>query len=165
METNSILTQKSTKLSSTERTAHPKKILRPGKPGGVLPDAKVSRFPVETGGDAERTEKITGEPRAQCQKLSGTGSPPFTKPTEVYTETQASSIQTHALAGTLEAVRGLRDEYFQHNPNSRPSLLLAQMTFILQRIDHGIPSGREAFLAILRAARLPEPTPEAAEVT
>ena len=112
------------------------------------------------------------EAMAQCNGgspgglLPNGGNPPlFSEPTEVYTETHASSIQTRALAGTLEAVRVLRDEMLCEDEYSASSLLLAQLTFILERIEHGIPSGREAFLAVLRAAKLPKRVSKAAEVS
>ena len=157
MDATGILDQ-NLKLSSHEPTALPKTSLEPGKPGSVLPDAKVSRFPVETGGDAPANEVKTGEPLPD-----GGGSPNSHEPVEVYTQHTINTNQGCALADTLKAVRVLRDEWFRDNPNSRPGLLFAQLTFIFQRIERGIPSGREAFIAILRAAQLPESIPEAAE--
>ena len=108
----------------------------------------------EEGGGAERIDMNTGE-----SLPSGGGSPNSHEPMQVNTEARVNSIQECALADTLKAVRGLRDEYFQHNPNSRPSLLLAQTTFILERIQHGIPCGKEPFLAVLRVAGLVEEKP------
>ena len=112
------------------------------------------------GGAGQLTDMNTGRPLPD-----GGGLPNSRESMQVNTEARVSSIQECALSDTLKAVRGLRDEYFLNEADSRPGLLLAQVAFILERIEHGIPSGRETFLAVVRAARLPEPTTEAAEVT
>ena len=72
---------------------------------------------------------------------------------EVYTQHAINSIQERALSHTLKEVRGLRDECFLHDANSRPGLLLAQAALILERLARGIPSTQESFLNLLRAAR------------
>lgn len=74
-----------------------------------------------------------------------------------YLEVHVESMR--ALLGALTEVRSLRDEFFLDDANSRPGLLLAQMTLILERIQHGIPCGKEPFLAVLRAAGLVEEKP------
>ena len=61
-----------------------------------------------------------------------------------------------ALALTLAEVRELRDESLRDNPGSRAGLALAQISLVLERIQRGIPSGRESFRSLLRAARLTE---------
>lgn len=75
-------------------------------------------------------------------------------------ENQPQSIrpdqQGRALAETLEAVRGLRDTHLQEDSNSHAGLLLGQIGLVLQRFQHGIPSGRETFGSLLRAAGLSE---------
>ena len=89
METNAILTPDPTKLSSTTPRILPKNSLEPGKPGSVLPDARVSRSPVRTrGGDAAENEVKTGEPLPD-----GDGSPTSSAATEVYRLPPATSTQ------------------------------------------------------------------------
>ena len=72
-----------------------------------------------------------------------------------------------ALRGTLEAALGLRNERLREDPESREGLLLGQVTLILQRLQHNVPSGRENFTSLLRAAGLAEEKPvrERIEVT
>ena len=70
-----------------------------------------------------------------------------------------------ALIETLEELQGLREEMLHQDECKAAGLLLAQIGLILERVDHGIPSTRETFCSILRAAELTEPTPEAEEVT
>ncbi len=82
---------------------------------------------------------------------------------EGYPLPKNDSSQTHAMTQSLDELRGLRDRVLREDEHSQAGLLLAQLTLIFERIDCGIPSGREAFVAILRAAQLPEPTPEAVE--
>ena len=61
---------------------------------------------------------------------------------------------THGLTQTLGEVRELRDELLSGDERSRAGLVLAQITLILQRLQHDIPSDRENFRSLLRAAGL-----------
>ena len=161
METNAILNPTFTGLSSPEPTALPKNSLEPGKPGSGLPTQnfeslspnerrEVKHNDVDDANRAGLTQM--DQPRHKTESSSA-----------AYLEVHSESIR--ALLGTLTEVRSLRDEFFLDDENSRPGLLLAQVTLILERIERGIPSGREAFIAILRASQLPESVPEATEPT
>ena len=63
---------------------------------------------------------------------------------------------SQALGETLNEVCALRDEYFRDDMNSPAGLLLGQVCLVLDRIRHGIPSGRENFISLLRVAGLAE---------
>lgn len=156
MDAKSILTPDPTKLSSPRPTVPQKTFLRPSKPRSTLPDAELSESLVENGGDKQENEVATG---GACQ--SGYAPPHFLGTPRWYTRVETDS--TRALTQTLKEVRGLRDELLRQDERSTDALLLAQVGLVLERIQRDIPSGREAFLAVLRAARLPEPTPEAVE--
>ncbi len=74
-----------------------------------------------------------------------------------YTLWEIDSTPTDALTQTIGVLRVLRDERLHDNLNSRPGLLLAQVALILERLGCGIPSTRESFLNLLRAARQAKP--------
>jgi len=61
---------------------------------------------------------------------------------------------THGLTQTLGEVRELRDELLSGDERSRAGLVLAQITLILQRLQHDIPSGSESFQSLLRVTDL-----------
>ena len=86
-------------------------------------------------------------------------------PSQDYTLPEIDSTPTDALTQTLAELRELRDELLRQDERSTDGLLLAQVGLVLERIQRDIPSGREAFIAVLRAARLPKPVLEAAEPT
>ncbi len=146
--------------SSPSAAVLPKKFSQVVESESSLTNPEMLGYLVTEGGGITRTEMNTGG------LLPEGGSPPNSREsTQVNTEARDNSIQECALAATLKAVRGLRDEFFIDDANLRSGLLLAQTTLIFERIERGIPSGRDAFDAILRAARLPESVPEAAEPT
>ena len=66
------------------------------------------------------------------------------------------AYHTQSLQKTIETLRAVRDEYFLDNVNSSSGAVLGQVTLILQRLQHDIPSGRGSFHSLLRAARLAE---------
>ena len=67
--------------------------------------------------------------------------------------------QDCALTETVVAVRVVRDELLWKDQNSRAGLVLGQVGLVLQRLQHGIPSRRETFYSLLRAAGLVEEKP------
>ena len=87
-------------------------------------------------------------------KPEGCAPPHFLGTPREYTRVEADS--THALAQTLGEVRELRDELLSGDERSRAGLVLSQITLILQRIQHDVPSGRENFTSLLCAAGLAE---------
>lgn len=84
---------------------------------------------------------------------------------QVYTLPEIEATRTDALGQTLKELRELRDGMLHQDERSHAGLLLAQITLVLERIEHGIPSDREAFSAVLRAAELTKPAVAAVEVT
>ena len=68
-----------------------------------------------------------------------------------------------ALEATLAELKPLQDQLLAEDARSQAGILLAQITLILQRIQHGIPSNRDAFVSVLQAAQLTEPNPETVE--
>ena len=137
--------------------------IRPDRPdcAGVSPSGSADKSFIPSG-EGVRPDDVDDANRAGLTQMDQPRHKTESS-SAAYREVHAESIQ--ALLETLTEVHSLRDECFRDNLNSRSGLLLAQTTLILERIECGIPSGREAFVAILRAARLPESVPEAAEPT
>ena len=96
-----------------------------------------------------------GEPKTMEFLMDG-NEMECTKLLPQYTPQNQTSLQETALGKTLEAVRGLRDECFCDDINSRSGLLLGQACLVLERLQHGIVSDRGAFLSLLRVAGLGE---------
>ena len=108
-------------------------------------------------------EKVVGD-ELEPKMGAGIAKRALAPPTpEGYSLPEIDSSQTHAMTQSLDELRGLRDRVLREDEHSQAGLLLAQLVLILERIERGIPSGREAFLAVLRAAQLPESVPKAAE--
>ena len=120
----------------------------------------ASLLPVESEVMPKKQSCRTGEGRP-----NGPPSPSFREVATGYTHVATDSSQTHALTQTLEELRELRDGMLREDEYSAAGPLLAQITLVFERIQRGVPSRRETFIAALRASQSTEPRPEAVEVT
>jgi len=144
-------------VMSTSGSGFPKNnSLRPDKPGGGLPAQRFPRL-------IPKGEEAVGD-ELKLKLGASIAERPLAPPTpEGYPVPQIDSTRTHALMQTLKELRELRDGYLRQDGGSSAGLLLAQITLVFERIQQGVPSGRETFTAALRAAQFTEPIHEAVE--
>ena len=66
------------------------------------------------------------------------------------------AAQKDALVETIESAQALRDDLLRQDEHSGAYMILVQVTLILQRLQHGVPSSKESFNSLLGPVGLAE---------
>ena len=141
MDTNTIVILTPTTVSTLRLGFPQENPPRPGKPGGGLPAQRFSRLiPKREEVVGDELELKLGASNAERQLAPPIG--------QAYTLPEIDS--TPAITQTLAEVRSLRDEALADDQSSRGGLALAQVSLILTRLTHNIPSGRADFESLIR---------------